>query len=77
MFARGCVLGQVAAVANEVQTLTVTGTPTAGNVTVSVVDPITAQTLTFSLPYYATPLDRRDDRGQVQRRAGARREVQS
>ena len=54
VFARGRVLGQLSASANEVQTLTVTGGPTGGTVTATVVHPITGQTLTFDLPYNAT-----------------------
>ncbi len=54
VFARGRVLGQLSASANEIQTLTVTGGPTGGTVTTTVVHPITGQTLTFDLPYNAT-----------------------
>lgn len=54
VFARGRVLGQVSASTNEVQTLTVTGGPTGGNVTVTVIHPITGQTLTFDVSFDAT-----------------------
>src|SRR3954454_9431108 len=53
VFARGRVLGQLSASANEVQTLTVTGGPTGGTVTATVVHPITGPTLTFELPFNA------------------------
>ncbi len=54
VFARGRILGQMSVSANEVQTLTVTGSPTGGTVTATVVQPITGQTLTLDLPYNAT-----------------------
>lgn len=50
-YVRGTVLGQVTTAANDVQTLTVTGTPTGGTVTVSLVHPVTGQTVTFDLAY--------------------------
>lgn len=51
VFAKGRVLGQVTSGGNEVQTLTVTGTPTGGSVTVTVVNPLTGITYTFDVPY--------------------------
>jgi hypothetical protein len=54
VFPRGRVLGQIAATANEVQTLTVTGTPTSGNLLASLVNPNTGDTVTFTLPFNAT-----------------------
>jgi hypothetical protein len=51
---RGTVLGQITAAVNEVQTLTVTGTPTGGSLTVSIVHPITGATLTFSVAFDST-----------------------
>jgi hypothetical protein len=53
-FVRGTVLGQTTSAANAVQTLTVTGTPTGGSITITVVHPITGQTLTFDVPYNAS-----------------------
>jgi hypothetical protein len=51
VFARGTVLGQTTTAVNAVQTLTVTGTPTGGSLTASVVHPVTGETLDFDLPY--------------------------
>jgi hypothetical protein len=51
VFARGTVLGLIASSANDVQTLTVTGTPTGGTITVSFTDPITGAATTFSLAF--------------------------
>lgn len=53
-FVRGTVLGQTTAAANAVQTLTVTGVPTGGSITVEVVHPITGETFTFDVAYNST-----------------------
>ena len=50
----GTVLGQVSASANDVQTLTVTGTPTGGSVTVIGYNPITQGNYSLAIPYNAS-----------------------
>lgn len=46
--ARGTVLGQVTASANDVQTLTVTGAPTGGSFSLTIINPITGSVVTFN-----------------------------
>src|SRR4051794_18425713 len=51
---KGTVLGQVTSSANDVQTLSVTNTPTSGSATVTGTNPLTGGTFTFAVPYNAT-----------------------
>lgn len=53
-FRRGQIVGQITGSANDVQTLTITGTPTGGTLTVLVRNPNSGGWGTFSLPYNAT-----------------------
>lgn len=52
--ARGTVLGQVTNSANDVQTLTVTGTPTSGSQIVAITNPISGSVVNIAIPYNAT-----------------------
>jgi hypothetical protein len=54
VFLRGRLLGQVTNSANEVQTLTVTGTPTGGSITVTMIDPLSLSPVSFVIAYNAT-----------------------
>lgn len=53
-FVAGTVLGVAGAAANDVQTMTTTGTPTGGKNVVTVVDPISGLSTTFDVPFDAT-----------------------
>lgn len=53
-FARGRVLAQYNASANDVQTVTVTGTPTGGDVLFTLANPYSGAFGTFAVPYNAT-----------------------
>jgi hypothetical protein len=50
-YERGRVLGQVTTAVNDVQTLTITGTPTGGSLTIRAFDPFGGGSGTFILPY--------------------------
>jgi hypothetical protein len=53
-YERGRVLGHVTTATNDVQTLTITGTPTGGSLTIRAFDPFGGGSGTFILPYNAT-----------------------
>ena len=50
----GQVLAEVAASVNDVQTLTVTGTPTGGSMVVTATNPVGGQVVTFTVAYNST-----------------------
>jgi hypothetical protein len=51
VFGRGTVIAEITSAANDVQTLTVTGTPTGGSLTIQVTDPLTGALGSYILPY--------------------------
>src|SRR5687768_1711416 len=52
-YERGRILGHVTVATNDVQTLTITGTPTGGDVTIRAFEPFGGGSGTFVLPYNA------------------------